>query len=291
LAAEAADVGFRFAPASGQTMSWLATESESASFGGKHAESVRWSEKLTLTFGRELPDGFEAKLTVSSVTPEVGTPDTLHYTLARAVADRPIDVIVDATGYVREVRNWGGVQADMVAALAGLGDAASAKLFGTLLGSLDAARAGAAVARPLLLQSAAYGLAFKSDGSTAEYPDWRGGSAYIFPGRKIATRLIGKKDALLFAEWSLTTDPKAAAEHVGGEVLSLLNAASQGDASLAEASRTASVLLATGGLDLGEEAGLVFDASVRRITRFQHRVRLNVGDFHKQQEVVVDLVP
>jgi hypothetical protein len=290
IAADPTDLAFPFAPASGETLTWHVAERETAALGTRHEETVRWSETLTLAFGRALADGFEAQLTVGSVVAEAGTPDTLHYVLARAVADRPLDVIVDKRGFVREVSDWPAVKAAMQAALPALTDALSARTIAAGLDRLDGARVGTAVARPLFLESGAYGLAFRSDGSLAVYPNWQGSSAYVFPGRKVATRIVGRKDTQVFAQWSLTTEPAVAAEHVGSEVLSVLNAAAKGDTTLAESARTDSALIAVSGIDLGEQAAFAFDAASRQITEFRHRVTLGVGDFREEQEVLVDLV-
>ena len=289
-AADATDLAFPFAAASGETLAWQVSESETATLGARHEETVRWSEKLTLAVGAALADGFEAKLTVSGVVAEAGTPATLHYVLARALAERPLDVVVDRGGFVREVRDWPAVRTALEAALPALTDAVTARSLAAVLDKLDAARAGAVVARPLLLASGAYALAFRSDGTVAFHPDWQGGSAYVFPGRQAASRIVGRKDSEVFAQYSLSTDPMIAAGHVGNELLAVLNAAAGGQTALADSARTDSALIGTDGVNLGEQAAFSFDAAIRRITQFKHRVSVGVGDFQRVQELQLDLI-
>ncbi|HZP21096.1 MAG TPA: hypothetical protein VFB16_12915 [Bauldia sp.] len=283
------EAGFRFIAAEGQTMSWLVTEEESASLGGRYATSVRWSEHLTLTFDRDLGEGFEAKLTVSSVKPEPSSPlpDTLHFALAKAIEDKPLDVLVDRSGFIARVRNWPGVRGEMSARIASTSDPESVRLIGFLLDKLDDASAGNVVGRPLLLLSAAFSVPFRIDGSAAEYPDWQGGAAYMFPGRTIKTKILGKQDTKVAATWTFSTDPRNAADHIGNEVLSLLNAAARDQPMLRDVARTAASLLAAAGLELDEDGVVIYDASVRRIVSFQHRVRILVGEFNKEQKLVV----
>jgi hypothetical protein len=233
--------------------------------------------------------GPAATIVTDNVRAEQGTPDGLHYILARAVEGMPVAVTFDPGGFVGEVKDWDGLREAVAARIPSLTDTATVTMIDGLLKLLDAGRSGGLIDRPFLLMSAIHNLPYRADLAAADFPDWQGGSAFIFPGRRISPQLLGRQGETVFGKWSIRTDPALAGRNLAAEVLPMLAAVAAADPSVADATRYASTLLTTQGLNLTEEGIFAYDVGKRRVTRFQHRLGIAVGEFRKDALLTVEL--
>jgi hypothetical protein len=239
---------------------------------------------LALALGK--PDGetWTATLTISDVTVQEGQGSSVYLTLARIAEGRPVAVRLNRSyGFVEEIVDWPSVKAELKRVLAIRIPADAERLVPEILDRLDATKGSGAVGRALTLISGGYAMSFRPDGSPVTVQDWQGGSAYILPaGRTLTGRLAGfdRAKGLAAVNWSIATDPIAAARHLGPEFRSLLARGS--DADVAKARGELDKALATGAVKLEESGQVAYEMRRRIITRYGSRLEIAVGPFRKE---------
>jgi hypothetical protein len=271
------------------TIAYRVTEGESWPGGTEARPSLRWHHTVTLALGEPNAETWPATLTISDVRVESGQP-SLFVTLARIAEGSPIPVQLDRRGgFVQEVASWPSVKAELKRALAARASRDEALLVPEILDRLDAEKGAGAVGRVLALISGGYAMSFRPDGSPFTMKDWQGGSAYILPGgRTLTSRLAGHDRAkgLAAVDWSIATDPVAAARHLGPELRSIFASGSGPD--FARARSELDKALASGVIALEESGQVVYEMRRRIITRYGSKLVIGVGSFRKERGIFAE---
>jgi hypothetical protein len=288
-------LAFFFRPDPGSTMAYQVTEAEALSGGSDSRPSRRW--RYTLTVALREPDGdtWPATVTISDVTVEDGktsSPYTyLYLTLARIAEGLPVAVRLDRRGgFVQDVVDWPTVKAKLKRALADRIPREEALLVSEILDRLDATQGSGVIGRVPTLISGGYAMGFRSDGSAMTYQDWVGGSAYIWPtGRTLSTHFTGQDRAkgLLAVDWSIATDPAAAARHLGPELRSLLAGSSSPDVASARSELDKAL---AGGVTFKEHGQVIYSRSRRIVSTYSSTVEIEMGRFRKERAIVAELI-
>ncbi len=285
-------LAFFFRPEPGSTFAYQVSEAGKSSGGTDGSVYRRWRYTLTVALGE--PDGetWPATLTISDVTVQDGKDFPLYLTVARIAEGLPVAVRLDRRGgFMQGVVDWPTVKAKLKRALADRVPREDALLVPEILDRTDATQGSGVIGRALALISGGYAMGFRADGSPVTVQNWQGGSAYILPaGRTLSSHFAGHDRAkgLIAVDWSIATDPVAAARHIGPEIRSLLSAGSGRD--VAKARGELDKALASGGVTLKESGQVVYSRQRRIISRYASTLEVEVGPFRKERAVLAELI-
>jgi hypothetical protein len=245
---------------------------------------VNWSHEVHMRIGaKEEPDIHSGTFSLRAVKAKEGADNDLTYIVARALENETFAFKLVA-GVPYEV-DWPAIRARLEPRLPQVAHPEMAKMIASVMPTLEAAGANA-VLRPFWATGIGYLRAFKRDGSVETVENMDLPSWFQIPGSTLSTyggNEEGTEDMLMM--WRLVPPPQAASRKLGPEIRQI-TAALTSAPERAKAKPMLEKLLA-GEIEALEGGIATFDRTPGLMRRLQLDVRLIIGDFRRDTNIVI----